>query len=107
MILNKIDGKSTWIEHMKNKTEEEMILAQCRAFTRMKHQGISPKHQVLENEISAAYRKEIWATHIAFQLVPPYHHCRNLVEKAIQTWKDNFIGVMSVTAATFLVHLWC
>ena len=49
---------------MKNKTEGEMILAQCRALARIKHQGISPKQQVLENEILAAYRKEIWATHM-------------------------------------------
>ena len=84
-----------------------MILAQRRAMVRMKHQGIVPKHQVLDNEILAAYRKEIWATYTTFQLVPPDdHHC-NLAEKAIQTWKYHFIGVMSGKAATFPVHLWC
>ena len=91
---------------MKNKTEGEMILARRRALARMKHKVIVPKHQVLGNEISAAYRKEIWATHMTFQLVPPYDHRRNLEEKATQTWKDHFIGVMSGTAATFPVHLW-
>ena len=57
IILHKIDGNSTWIEPMKNKTEREMILAQRRALAIMKHQRIFPKHQVLVNEISAAYRK--------------------------------------------------
>ena len=83
MILHEIDGNSNWIEPTKNKTEGEMILAQLRALAIMKHQGIPPKHQVLDNEISAAYRKEIWATHMTFQLVPPYDHHRNLAEKAI------------------------
>ena len=59
MILHEIGGKSTWIEPMKNKTEGEMILARRRALERMKVQGIVPNHQVLENEISTAYRMEI------------------------------------------------
>ena len=106
MILHKIDGNSTWIEPMKNKTEGEMILSQRRAMDRMKHQGIFPKHQVLENDILTAYRKEIWATNMKFQLVPPDDHRRNLAYKAIHIWKDHFIGVMSGTAATFPVQLW-
>ena len=40
------------------------------------------------------------------QLVPPDYHRRNLVDKAIQTWKDQFIVVMSGTAAAFPSHLW-
>ena len=56
MILHEIDGNYTWIESMKNKTEGEMILAWRRALERMKAQGIVPTHQVLDNEISTAYR---------------------------------------------------
>ena len=98
MILQKIDGNSTWIEPMKNNTEVEMILARRRSLARMKHQGIVPKHQVLDNEISETYRKEIWATHMTFQLVPPDDHLCHLVEKAIQKWKDHCIGVIIGTA---------
>ena len=84
-----------------------MILARRRALTRMKHQGLVPKHQVLDNKISALYRNEIKATDMTFQLVPRDDHRRNLAEKAIQTWKDHFIGVLSGTAASFPEHLWC
>ena len=42
-----------------------------------------------------------------FQLALPDYHCRNISEKFIQTWKYHFIGVMSGTASTFLMHLWC
>ena len=41
-----------------------------------------------------------------FQLVPPYDHLHNLAEKAIQAWKDHFVGVMIGTAAAFPVHIW-
>ena len=87
MILNEIDGNSTWIETMKNKTEGEMILAWHRALKRMKAQGILTTHQVLDNEISTAYRLEIKQTRMTYQLVPPYDNRRNLAEKSIQTWK--------------------
>ena len=84
-----------------------MILARRRALTRIKHQGIEPKHQVLDNEISALYRNEIKSTNMTLQLVPPDDHRRNLAEKAIQTWKDHFISALSGTAASFPEHLWC
>ena len=107
MILHEIDGNSAWIEPMKNNTEVEMIFFQRRALARMKHQGTVPKHQVLDNEILVAYRKEILATHMTFQLVPSDDHRCHLAEKAIQTWKYHFIGVVSRTTTTFPVHLWC
>ena len=90
---------------MNNKTEGEMIMSQRRALDKMRYQGIFPKHQVLNNEILAAYRKEIRENHMTFQLLLPYDNRSNLSEKAIQTWKDHFIGVMSETAANLPVHL--
>ena len=107
MIIHEIDGNSTWVEPMKNRTEGEMILARRRALARMKIQGIVPKHQVLDNEISVAYKAEIRATNMTFQRVPPDDHRRNIAEKAIQTWKDHFVGVLSGTARDFPLHLWC
>ena len=84
-----------------------MVFAQRREMDRMRDQGIVPKHQVLDNEILSAYRKDISATHINLQLVPPDDHRHNLAEKAINNWKVHFIGFMRRTAANFSIHLWC
>ena len=73
----------------------------------MKYQCIVPKHQVLNNEISALYQNRIKATNMTFQLVPPDDHRHNIAKKSIQTWKDHFIGVLSGTAESFPDHLWC
>ena len=62
MIMHEIDGNSTCIEHMKNKTEGGMILAQLCALEQMKAQGVVPAHQVLDNEISMVHRIEIKQT---------------------------------------------
>ena len=84
-----------------------MILARRQALDIMRDQCIVPKHQVPGNGILAGYRKEIRETHMTFQNVPLDDNHRNLADKAIQTWKDHFIGVMSGTAEAFPAHLWC
>ena len=73
----------------------------------MQLQGIVPIHQILDNEISEAYKEEILATKMSYQLVPPENHRRKMSERAIQTWKRHFIGVLAGTEATFPLHLWC
>jgi hypothetical protein len=55
--------------------------------------GIQEGHQQLSN--------------MTYDLVPPDNHRRNMAEKAIQTFKDNFVGVISGCAPTFPSHLWC
>ena len=107
MIVHDIDSGSLWIEPMKNRSKGEMILSRHHALARMKLQGIVPKHQVLKNELSAAYRTKIFETHMNFQLVPSDNHRRNLTERAIQTWKYHFVGVLSGTAETSPLNLWC
>ena len=104
MILHGIDSNSTWVEPMKNQTKGEMILARRRALAQMRIQGIVPTHQVLDNEISKAYKTEIQAMGMTYQLMPPDDHRRNIAEKAIQTWKDHFEGVLSGTSDTSPLH---
>ena len=101
MVIHEIDRNSIWIEPMKNKTQEEMIKARRNALKCTKLQGIVPLHQILDNNIFEAYKEEILATKISYQLVPPNVHRQNIAEKAIQTWKSHFIGVLAGTAATF------
>ena len=59
MILHEIYYNSTWIEPMKNKTKGKIILARRHALERMKAQGMVSTRQVLDNEISTAYKLEI------------------------------------------------
>ena len=92
---------------MRRRSTNNLITARHAILARMKDQGIVPQHQILDNEISKAYKEEIALTNMTYQLVPPDDHRRNIAEKAIQTWKDHFIGALSGTAATFPRHLLC
>ncbi len=44
---------------------------------------------------------------MTYKLVPPDDHCQNIAKKAIQTFKNPFIGVFSGCAPIFPMHLWC
>ena len=49
MITNEIDGASTWVEVMNNRTEGGIIEARRRGLKIMKQQGITPAYQFLDN----------------------------------------------------------
>jgi hypothetical protein len=105
MILYHTDSNSIWVEPTKNRTEGELILAHTQALTRMRACGLTPWHQVLNNEASAAYKQSILDSGLTYQLVPPDDHHHNVADKAIQTWKDHFIAILSITADKFSTTL--
>ena len=74
MILYHVNSNSIWAEPTKNKTEGKLIIACNRALQRMKACGIHPTRQVLDNEISAAYKMAITNSDMSYQLVPPDDH---------------------------------
>ena len=84
-----------------------MIEARRRGLNRMKHQGITPAHQFLDNKISQTYKDEIRESGMSYQLVLSDDHRRNIAERSIQTWNKHFVGVLIGTAATFPLHIWC
>ncbi len=107
MILHNVNSNSSWVEALKNNTGGKLIMAQARALERMRKAGIVPKHQIMKNLKSAAYKEAICAWSMTFELVPPDDHQRNMAEKAIQTFKDHFVDVLSGCTPTFPLHLWC
>jgi hypothetical protein len=53
------------------------------------------------------YKKAIGNSDMTYELVPLDDHQHNMAEKAIQTFKDNFVGVFSGCAPTFPLLIWC
>ena len=65
----------------KGLTEGEIIIGLARALECMKLCGILPKHKVLDNEASRAYKDAIRESIMTYQLVPPDGHQRSIEEK--------------------------
>jgi hypothetical protein len=115
MLVHHVDSNFTWVEPLKNQLEGTLIEAHTKILERMRWQGIVPKHQILDNQCSARMKLAMEATvlldgstsKMTYELVPPDEHRRNVAEKAIQTFKDHFIGVLSGCAKSMPMHLWC
>jgi hypothetical protein len=95
MVIHDVDSNSSWAEALKDNTGGKLILARARALELMQKVGIVLKHQVLDNQASVAYKKAIGNSGMTYELVPPDDHQHNMAEKAIRTFKDHFVGVLS------------
>ncbi|KAL7526429.1 hypothetical protein ACHAXR_001484, partial [Thalassiosira sp. AJA248-18] len=107
MVAYHTDPNYIFAEPMRNRTERQMIDAYNNIVKKMKAGGLGIKLHILDNEISAEYKEAIKANGATHQLVPPGDHRRNMAERAIQTFKDHFIGVLAGLHDTFPMHLWC
>jgi hypothetical protein len=107
MILHYVDSNSSWLEAMRNQLGGKLILACAWALAQMQCRRLFPKHQILNNQASGEYKATIEASGMTYELVPPKEHQRNMAEKAIQTFKDHIVGVLSGCAPSMPIHLWC
>jgi hypothetical protein len=107
MILHHVDSISSLSEALKNNSEGKLILARRRALAQMARRGIDPQHQILNNQALFAYKTKTELTKMTYKLVSPNNHCSNLAKKAIQTFKDHMVSVLSRCSPTMRMHLWC
>jgi hypothetical protein len=107
MVIHDVDSNSSRAKALKDNTGGKLILGRAQALEQIQKLGIIPKHQVLDNQASAAYKKAIGNSDMTYELVTLDDHQYNMAEKAIQSLKDHCVGVLSGCAPTFPLHLWC
>jgi len=107
MIAFHADGNLILQQAFKTKSDCHRIAAYNSIMTRLATRGLSVDLQILDNETSLAYKEAItFKWNAKFQLVPPnMHHC-NPVERAIHTFKDHFLAILSGVDAAFTPYLW-
>jgi hypothetical protein len=66
--------------------------------------GLKTNLHRLDNEAPGRLTAFMRTHDIDFQLMPPHNHRRNADEKAIGTWKDNFIAGLSSLDPSFSMH---
>jgi len=107
MVGIHIDANYIFCETMKNRTEGEMITAYQKMVDRMEIAGLGLKHHRLDNECSENFKKCIRKNKMTWELVPPDCHRRNMAERAIQTFKNHFVAILSGVDDRFPLSLWC
>jgi hypothetical protein len=74
MVIYDVNSNSLWAKAFKDNTSGKLILAHARALERMRKVGIVPKHQVLDNQASLAYKKAIGNSDMTYEPVPLDDH---------------------------------
>ena len=74
---------------------------------RLQKSGHNVDLQILDNKCSTAYKLKIEETrNSTFQLAPPDMHRRNTAKRMIQTFKAQFLSILSGVSNTFPNFLW-
>jgi hypothetical protein len=83
---------------MKSRSASEWVKAYDNIHQELTVKGFKPKLQTLDNEASTALKNFFTVNSIAYQLVPPHCHRRNAAERAIRTFKEQFVGQTLATS---------
>jgi hypothetical protein len=95
MVGIHLDANHIFCELMKNRTENEMIKVYERMVWRMKNSGLGLKKHRLDNKCLEKFKMCIKNAGMTHELVPPNcHHC-NIAKRAIQTFKNHFVLILS------------
>ena len=105
MIVYSYDSNAIITEPLSSRTENELLRAYTVIHTKLTERGLRPTLQRLDNEAPGKLKKFMTNNSVAYQLVPPHIHRRNLAERAIGTWKDHFIAGLSSLDPQFPMHL--
>jgi len=84
-------------EPIKDRTSKEISKAYSKIYLTLRKAGISSNLHVLDNESSKDFTELLKQNNGKIQFVPPNAHRRNVAERAIRTFKANFIAGLSST----------
>jgi hypothetical protein len=107
MIACELDGNYIDAEPLRDRTKCEVVRGYEAIFARLKQTGtISPNWHILDNEAPEELKSAIRKNGCRVELTPADNHRRNAAERAIQTFKGNFISVLAGVANDFLITRW-
>ena len=77
MIIHESDSNAIFYEPVTNKESGSNVKAWTTAMQRFKKCGITPKHQVMDNEVSNEWKEAIEEADMTYQLAPPDGHAKD------------------------------
>jgi hypothetical protein len=106
MVMCEVDGNHIDAEPMKSRTADSLVQTYLILWKRLTStKVITPKLHILDNEAPEALQEAI-KNRCKMQLAPPDTHRSNLAERAIQTFKNHFVSILSGIDKSFPINLW-
>ena len=107
LVIYHYDSNAILAEPMKTRNKGEILQTYRKIHTKLTLQGMKPKLQMLDNEVSTILLNYMQKNKIEVQLAPPHMHRQNLAERAIRTFKEHFVSIRAGCDPKFPKNLWC
>ena len=91
---------------IKSRKSEELVRGFTEGYAVLTKHGFQAKSIRLNNEISKDFKDHLATINLPYQLVSPGDHRANPAERAIQTFKNHFIAMLSGADPEFPVDCW-
>jgi hypothetical protein len=83
-----------------------ILEAYKQIFKYLKEKGYKPRVNVMDNQATKVIKAYLTPQLVSLQLIDTHNHCINAAERAIQMFKNWFIGALGTTDANFPIQLW-
>ena len=100
------DSNAILAEPIKNSQAATICDAFLKLHKVIKARGNKSKVYIMDNEWSNDLKESMKKYGIDFQLAPPYMHRQNAAERAIRSYKNHFISVLSTTDPYSPIREW-
>ena len=106
-MLYDCDSNAIIVRPLCNRSAQEIQRVFTSVHAYLVARGLRPCLHTLDNEASTNLKDFLTAEKVEYQLVPPHIHRRNSAERAIQTFKNQFIAGLASTDPNFPLSNWC
>jgi hypothetical protein len=105
-ILNHYESNSIMAIPIAGLDDVSIFNAYKQQFKLLTSKGFKPKLNIMVDQATKHINTFLTKNDCKLQLVEPHNHLVNAAERAIQTFKDVFIAVLSTTDSNFPLQLW-
>jgi hypothetical protein len=106
-VLYDEDANYIHAEPIKSRSQDDLVHGFKACYKALTANNFKAKIIRLDNETSALFKDHIETVEqIEYQLVPPHDHRTNPCERAIQTFKNHFIAMLSGADPSFPTNCW-
>ena len=106
LVAYHYDTNNIFTTPLKNRTGPCILNGITKINDKLRKRGLTPKLNIVDNEVSGDLKQYFENLDIQFQLVLPHMHLRNAAETAFRTFKNHFIVALCTVHPLFPLYLW-
>ena len=106
LVVYDYDSNFIFAEPMPNRNADTILRTFRAIHATIVASGAIPQIHITDNEAAQPLIQFLRQQNIEHQLVPPNNHRANAAERAIRTFKNHFIAILSSCDPAFPLHLW-